>query len=103
MCAIFSGALAFIGPAYWRRIFGATGYLWVGALAAGISANSATDAMRMLWPLAVRVTFALVRFFVQPFGTFTADPSAMTIGNSRITIEIAPTCSGLEGVGLVLA
>ena len=38
-----------------------------------------------------------------PFGSFSGHAETMTIGSQRFSVEIAPTCSGLEGMGLILA
>lgn len=103
ICAIIFGANAFVSPSFWRQLLGHTGHLWAIALVFTLAANSATNAMRLLWPVATRTTFFIVRILVRPFDAFTADPAAMTIGNHRVTVAIAPTCSGLEGIGLVLA
>lgn len=103
VCAIIFGANAFVPPSFWRRLLGNTGHLWAIAIVATLSANSATNATRLLWPVATRTTFLIVQMLVRPFDVFTADPAAMTIGNHRFTVAIAPACSGLEGVGLVLA
>jgi exosortase E/protease (VPEID-CTERM system) len=103
LCAIGFGATAFIRGVFWTQIASSTGYLWALALVAASTAALGADAMRRLWPPATRVTFSMVQLWLRPFGSFSADPGAMTIGNSRFATEIAPACSGLEGIGLILA
>src|SRR5262249_31374140 len=39
---------------------------------------------------------------LRPFLRVVSDPVALTIGTPRFRVAIAPGCSGLEGVGLIL-
>ena len=103
LCAIGFGASAFIRPRFWSQIAQSTGYLWALALIAALMAAFGGNALRLLWRPATQFTFSIVQILLRPFGTFSADPAHMTIGNPRFTVEIAPTCSGLEGIGLILA
>ncbi|MGA2711481.1 MAG: exosortase E/protease, VPEID-CTERM system [Bryobacteraceae bacterium] len=103
LCAIGFGAAAFIRPIFWSQIARSTGYLWALALIAALTAALGANVMRLLWLPATRVTFSIVRTLLWPFGSFSSDAATMTIGNSRFSVEIAPTCSGLEGIGLILA
>ena len=103
LSAIGFGATAFIRPRFWSQIAQSTGYLWALALIAALMAAFGGNAMRLLWRPATQFTFSIVQILLRPFGTFSADPAHMTIGNPRFTVEIAPTCSGLEGIGLILA
>jgi exosortase E/protease (VPEID-CTERM system) len=77
--------------------------MWILAFLATLAAGWSVSALRLLWPRATKITFALVQLMLRPFGTFSGDPVAMTIGSHRFSVEIAPTCSGLEGLGLILA
>jgi len=103
LSAIGFGATAFVPAEAWRQLTRSTGYLWAIALIAALATAFGTNAMRLLWPPATRLTFSIVNLLLRPFGTFSANPANMTIGNPRFSVEIAPTCSGLEGIGLILA
>jgi exosortase E/protease (VPEID-CTERM system) len=103
LAAIAFGAAAFVRPVFWAAIGRSTGYLWVLALAAALAAGFGGNAMRVLWPWATGLTLSIVEVLLKPFGAFTANAAAMTIGNGHFSEEIAPTCSGLEGVGLILS
>ena len=103
VAAIWFGAAAFVRPVFWGRMARSTGYLWVLALMAAVSAAFGGTALRPLWPRATAVTFGLVDAMLRPFGAFTGDPATMIIGSSRFSVNIAPACSGLEGIGLILA
>jgi len=101
--AILLGAIAFVAPAFWLRIARSCGYLWALAAAAAIAAGFGGNAMRALWPRATSLTFSIVELLLRPFGAFTGDPVTNTIGTTTFSEQIAPACSGLEGIGLILA
>jgi exosortase E/protease (VPEID-CTERM system) len=102
--AIASGGFAFIPPKLWLRIGRNTGYLWMITLVAVIVACLTGNSSRSLWPWAARITFHITRVLVDPFiPNLIVDPGKMEIGGPRFLVEIAPECSGLEGVGLTLA
>ncbi len=100
--AIILGACAFVGPAFWSRMIRGTRYLWAFSAAAAVAASFGGNAIRPLWPRAAELTFFIVQLLLQPFGIYSGDPATMTIGSSRFSVQIAPTCSGLEGIGLIL-
>ena len=104
LMAIVAGALAFIPAFAWRRVIEGTGPLWIYTLAAIIVACFAGNSSRELWVPVSRITFALVRLMLAPFyAHIVADPASMTLGTSRFSVEIAPECSGFEGMGLIAA
>ncbi len=45
----------------------------------------------------------MVRLLLMPFVSVVADPSKALLGTTRFSVEIAPECSGLEGVALIHA
>jgi exosortase E/protease (VPEID-CTERM system) len=56
-----------------------------------------------LWKTATALTFELAKVFLLPFvSTVTADPVTGTLGTQQFSVQIAPACSGLEGMGLML-
>ncbi len=102
--AIACGAFAFILPNLWLRIARNTGYLWIITLVAVLVACLTGNSSRSLWPWAANITFRITRVIVAPFiPNLMADPGKMLIGTPRFLVEVAPECSGLEGVGLTLA
>ena len=97
-------AFAFVPPAVWLRLVRETGYLLVYAVAAVSAACVVGAYIRELWSPMARVTFALVQLLLRPFVSgIVADPARMTLGTAKFSVEIAPECSGFEGVGLMLA
>jgi exosortase E/protease (VPEID-CTERM system) len=104
LAAIACGAFAFLHPRFWLRILRATGYIWSVALAAVLLACVAGNSMRLLWPWASGITLHLTSILLSPFiPDLMVNPALMQIGSQRFHVEIAPECSGLEGIGLMLA
>jgi exosortase E/protease (VPEID-CTERM system) len=104
LSAVVFGGFAAIGPPLWLRIVRNTGYLWIVTLAAVVLACIVGNSSRLLWPWAAGITFRMTRFLVSPFMPgLIVNPEKLQIGGPRFLGEIAPECSGLEGVGLMLA
>lgn len=101
---IVTGALAFLPLVFWRHLFRGTALrgCWAGAtvLLACVGGNS----LRALWAPLVQLTFFIVAAILKPvLSNLVADPATATIGTQGFNVEIAPQCSGLEGIGLFLA
>lgn len=98
-----SAAFALIAPVLWIRLIRETGFLLIYTVVAVVPACLAGAYIRELWAPLGRVTFALVEWMLHPFlAQIVADPVKMTLGSPRFWVEIAPECSGFEGVGLIL-
>ena len=72
-----------------------------GALAAAaVGAGMLTES---LWRSVASQTFALAGAMLRLVHTdVVSEPETLVLGTSTFTVAIAPTCSGLEGVGLIL-
>jgi exosortase E/protease (VPEID-CTERM system) len=97
-------ALALIPPAIWLRLFRVTGDAWiygcVGALAASLLGTQA----QKLWVPLSHLTFDLAAAMLRPFyPALKVLPATLTIATPSFEADIAPTCSGYEGMGLILA
>lgn len=97
--------LAALAPlSYWRRGAAALGILWIYAAAAAAVASAAFTWSQTLWGSAAQVTFQLVRVLLLPFiPTLQADPAGRVLAAEHFAIYVAPYCSGLEGMTLMLA
>lgn len=77
------------------------------ALFAVVPAAAAVAAIRvsqMLWAPAAELTFRIVVILLRPLRpALVSDPATLTLGTGRFAVQIAEVCSGLEGVGLMLA
>jgi exosortase E/protease (VPEID-CTERM system) len=88
----------------WRHAARRLGDLWIYAALVAATATWALPWTLKLWRPTAALTFELVRFLLQPLlPTLSADPSTLTLSTNRFAVGIADGCSGLEGVGLMLA
>ena len=102
--AIALGALAFLPASFWTRMVASAGNLWALALGAAIVATYLGNASRSLWDSAAYLTFHLSKAFLSPFvSDVVANPERMRLGTPKFRVAIDHACSGLEGVGLILA
>jgi exosortase E/protease (VPEID-CTERM system) len=101
--AVALGGLAFAPPKLWMAAAGATGYAWIYASAAGLLVCLLGAASRLMWAPAAHLTFLMVSTILRTIvpGVI-AHPSTQVIGSRGFYLEIAPACSGLEGIGLIL-
>ena len=104
IAAIACAALAISPLLIWSQLIRRTGSLWLLTLALVIAACLAGNYLRALWGPTTSLTFALARTFLAPFvSSIVADPHTRILGTAKFNVEIAPECSGFEGVGLILA
>jgi exosortase E/protease (VPEID-CTERM system) len=98
-------ALAAMAPlSLWRDAGRALGVIWWYAALAAVLGTGAMQWSQMLWQPTADITFDLVRRMLSPLlPTLVADPTALTLSTDRFSIQIAEVCSGLEGVGMMLA
>jgi exosortase E/protease (VPEID-CTERM system) len=88
----------------WIDFVQRTGPLPFYALLPATGALLAYKASQLLWAPAAAITFHLVRLLLQPFlPSLGSDASTLTLMSGDFSVEISPACSGLEGVGLMLA
>ena len=103
VCGIATGVSFFIPPRIFCDLVGSAGSAWIYATAAAAVIPVFVIASARLWKPAATLTFALVRFVLGPFvSSVIAIPAIKSIGTQKFAVEIAPGCSGLEGVGLIL-
>jgi exosortase E/protease (VPEID-CTERM system) len=102
---------ACIPPRSWIGAIRSTGLLWLYALLAGVAGWFFGTPVKMLWRatstvqdgIMQGVTLDAVRAGLSIFlRDIVVDRATFTIGTSNYLIEIAPGCSGVEGLGLVL-
>jgi exosortase E/protease (VPEID-CTERM system) len=81
-----------------------TGFAWLCAAGGSVSAMSLLKASRLLWGPTTEATFQCLRILLGLFSrNLVVHPATKTIGTSTFSVTIAPACSGLEGLGLMLA
>lgn len=90
--------------ALWQRAIRAIGPLWWYALIAAAGAALAMGLSQELWTGMTAVTFEAVYRLLEWFvPTLRIDTAGRVIDTGRFAVEIAPVCSGLEGMGLMMA
>jgi exosortase E/protease (VPEID-CTERM system) len=90
--------------ALWQRVIRAIGPLWGYAFVAAAGAALAMGLSQGLWAGMTNVTFeAVYRLLDRLVPALQVDPANKIIDTGRFAVEIAPVCSGLEGMGLMLA
>lgn len=102
--AVVSCALAFLPGRLWREILRGTEDVWAYVLALGLGACVASLAFSSIWLPLTRGTLFLAGAMLHPFvPRLVIDTAARTLGTASFTLEVAPACSGYEGIGLMLA
>jgi exosortase E/protease (VPEID-CTERM system) len=103
-----AGALAAVlamapGP-LWLSVARALGPIWWYAALAALLGTAAMQSAQMLWAPTAALTFDMVARILTPLvPSLTADPATLVIRTDRFAIQVAEICSGLEGMGLMLA
>jgi len=103
--------LACIPMNIWGRMFRATSPLWLYSSLAGVSAwalgfpirslyeESSAASSHFLQVLTFRSLEPILRLILPGFAP---DSATYTIGTPRFSVVVLPSCSGMEGLGLVL-
>jgi len=106
-CAIAAALALFAAMAplpLWVNAIRQAGALPLYAIVPAAAAVAAIQASQLLWGPAAELTFRLVQILLHPLcPTLQSDPSTLTIATDRFAVTIAEVCSGLEGIGLMLA
>lgn len=101
VAALFSGLAPW---GIWRRGAAAIGHRWLYALGAALAATVAIVFSQDLWAPTARITFELVRLVLIPFvPALHADVATRSLYAPHFGVQVSQICSGLEGVGLILA
>jgi exosortase E/protease (VPEID-CTERM system) len=102
--AALTAFLAMAPAAIWLGAARALGSIWWYAAIAALLGTAAMQSAQMLWRPTAALTFDLVRHLLAPvMPTLAADPTTLVLSTDRFAVQIADVCSGLEGVGLMLA
>lgn len=101
---VWFGATAFLPPGFWKTVLKATRDLWVYIAALVASGCVLASWATPLWNVMARWTLRLAWLMLQafPLGS-TVDAPARILRAGGFAVEVAPACSGYEGIGLILA
>jgi len=104
VAAALTALMALAPLPLWLDAARALGVIWWYAAIAALLGTSLMQSAQSLWTPSAMLTFDLVRRLLTPIlPTLTADPATLVLGTKRFAVQIADVCSGLEGVGLILA
>jgi exosortase E/protease (VPEID-CTERM system) len=102
--AMLAAMFAMAPWALWLNTARALGAIWWYAMPAALLGTGAMQLAQKLWEPTAALTFDLTRRLLGPvMPTLTADPATLVLRTNRFAVQIADVCSGLEGVGLMLA
>lgn len=102
--ATIAAILAMAPRALWFGAARVLGVIWWYAAIAALLGTGAMQMTQRLWTPTAVLTFDLVRRSLTPIvPTLSADPANMVLSTDHFAVQIADVCSGLEGVGLMLA
>lgn len=88
----------------WRRAASAVGIRWAYAALAAAIGTGAIVLSQKLWAPTAQLTFRLVRDLLLPvLPTLQANAATRILRTHNFAVEVSSICSGLEGVGLMLA
>lgn len=88
----------------WHRAATAVGMRWAYASLAAVIGTGAILWSQDLWAPTAQLTFRLVRDLLLPIlPTLQADAATRVLRTPVFAVEVSRICSGLEGVGLMLA
>lgn len=102
--AVIALCLALAPLRAWRAAALSLGAVWAYALGAALLAASAMEWAQKLWAPTASVTFDLVRWILAPIlPKLLSDPANLILYTPNFAIQVSDICSGLEGLGLMLA
>lgn len=104
IAALLALFAAFAPLRAWILALRETGALPLYSLVPAVGALLAFRASQLLWRPAAAVTFNLVRVLLRPLiPSLTSDPATLILTTAHFAVQVSEECSGLEGVGLMLA
>jgi exosortase E/protease (VPEID-CTERM system) len=107
VCAIAAALALFAALApipVWFKAVRQIGGLALFAILPAAAAVAAIRISQMLWSPAAKLTFRIVVVLLHPLlPALHSDPATNLLATDRFGVQISEICSGLEGVGLMLA
>jgi exosortase E/protease (VPEID-CTERM system) len=107
VCGLAAALALFAGIAplrYWVHAVRQTGALPVYSLLPAAAALLIFKLSQLLWAPVAAITFQLVSMVLRPLiPSLRTDASTLTLFTDHFAVQVSEICSGLEGVGLMLA
>lgn len=103
LLAAGSGVSALAPTFPWQLLFRRAGGVIVGGALVGVLGWAAGLASEQLWDRVQALTLYSVLALLVPFSRHVVfDPQEAVIGTETFMVQVAPECSGIEGIGLIL-
>jgi exosortase E/protease (VPEID-CTERM system) len=104
LAAVGAALLAMAPSRLWLRVTGNLGTGWLYAAVAAVVGVCTWQWSLMLWAPTAAVTFKLVQLVLSPLlPALSIDPENLVFSTDRFAVQVSQYCSGLEGVGFILA
>ena len=104
LAALVTALMALAPLPLWREALRRLGIIWPYAALAAVTGTAAMQLAQMLWKPTAALTFFLVKKMLAPLlPGLTTDATTLILSTDRFAVQVAEVCSGLEGVGLILA
>jgi exosortase E/protease (VPEID-CTERM system) len=104
LVTIASWALAVFPLSHWRGVMRTQARIVALGATGGTAVWAAGFVTEALWKNLARYTFAVVTWMLRGiYPDVVSIPERLVVGTSSFRVAIAPSCSGFEGVGLIVA
>ena len=104
LLVLVTWGLAAMPPRFWKNWLARSRGAFVAGAVFGATADLLGASTEALWWPLQRLTFRVVVFLLRLFGQTTiVNPSRLIVGTSHFSVQIWAQCSGLEGMGLMVA
>jgi exosortase E/protease (VPEID-CTERM system) len=101
--AAVTAGLCLLPAAIWKRLIAIPREIWGYSAAAGVAVILGQGLVQKLWIPLSKITFQIVQILLRPITTLTTvDPAHLSLGKGDFGVIIAPECSGLEGMLLLV-
>jgi len=97
-----AAGLWLLPAAIWKRLLAIPREIWGYGAAAGVAVILGQGLVQQLWVPLSKITFHIVQAMLRPITTLNADPGRLMLSKGQFWVIIAPECSGLEGMLLLL-
>jgi len=102
--AVLAAGVALAPWKTWVQGIRSLGIGWLNSALAALIATGVWEQSENLWSSTAALTFRLVKAVLTPImPTMTADAATHVIRTNNFAVEVTQKCSGLEGLGLMLA
>ena len=105
LCAVaFLSWVASVVPfSRWRWLIGSLGKLGAASALLAVAALAVGALINRIWQPLAEWTFAIVAALLSPvYSNVIVKPAELVVGTNEFHVQIAPGCSGYEGIGLVV-